>query len=151
AHIYHGGNEEAVTTVGLVENLPGVEIKVIDNRYIVVQLSAESKDLDFSVMLWQGAVGQREVFQQLLLQAKTDIPEFREGGTAHWTEEVITKGQLSPDTAAFVTDLLTLPIPNPWKRNVRAVDVAFFDGDRAALVTFEGDVWLVEGIDHKLN
>src|SRR5690606_14732331 len=48
-------------------------------------------------------------------------------------------------------DLLTLPIPNPGKRNVRAVDVAFFDGDRAALVTFEGDIWVVEGIDQNLN
>src|SRR5690606_32327701 len=49
AHLYHGVNEEAVTTVGLAGNLAGVEIKVIDNRYIVVQLSAESEDLEFSL------------------------------------------------------------------------------------------------------
>jgi cytochrome c2 len=151
AHLYHGVNGEAVTIVGLTEDIPGVEIKVTDNRYIVVLLSPEVEDLEFSIVLWQGAAEVKAVFEQLNSQTKTEIPDFREGGTTNWTEEVITKGQLSPDTAAYVTDVLTLPIPNPWKRNVRAVDVAFFDGGQAALVTFEGDVWIVDGIDHKLN
>src|SRR5690606_20641063 len=65
---------------------------------------------------------------------------------------VYTRGALSPDTAAYVTDILTLPLPNPWKRNVRPADIAFFADKRtAAIVTFSGDVWLVEGIDKDLK
>src|SRR5690606_33637709 len=61
------------------------------------------------------------------------------------------QGSVSPDTAAYVTDILTLPLPNPWKRNVRVADVAFFDGHHAAVVTFSGDIWIVDGIDKDLK
>src|SRR5690606_23687306 len=35
--------------------------------------------------------------------------------------------------------------------NVRVADAALFDGKRAAIVTFSGDVWIVEGIDKNLE
>lgn len=151
AYIYHGDQEKKVTAIGLAGEAPGVEIEVIKNRYAVLQLSPSEEELNFSVAIWQGSVEKKHLFEQMLPQVQTEMPDFRNGGPAYWKEEVLTQGQLAPDTAAFVTDLLTLPIPNPWKRNVRVVDVAFLDEDRAALVTFEGDVWLVEGIDRELD
>src|SRR5690606_40994794 len=45
----------------------------------------------------------------------------------------------------------TLPLPNPWKRNVRVADIAFWPDGRAASVTFSGDVWLVDGITMDLK
>ena len=50
-----------------------------------------------------------------------------------------------------MTDKLTLPLPNPWKRNVRVADVSFFKDGRAAVITFSGDVWLIDGIDRNLQ
>src|SRR5699024_3707697 len=78
-------------------------------------------------------------------------PDYKNGGSAYWKQTVRTRGQFAPDTSAYVVDRLTLPIPNPWKRNVRVVDVAFFEDNRAAVVTFEGDVWTIEGIDKNLE
>src|SRR5690606_8998281 len=66
-------------------------------------------------------------------------------------KRIRTKGQIAPDTAAFVTDNITLPIPNPWLRNVRVADIAFFSNNKAAVSTYEGDIWLVEGINGNLN
>ena len=57
----------------------------------------------------------------------------------------------TPD-GAYVTDSLTAPLDNPWKRRVRFGGLDFFkDGKRAALCTWEGDVWIVSGIDDKLE
>lgn len=151
AYIYQGEGEGSLTAIGLAGDTTGVKIKIIDNRYATVQLSPGSEDKIFQLVMWHGAVGQKGIFEQMLSQSKVEMPDFRKGGPAYWKEEVLTRGKISPDTAAYVTDLLTLPIPNPWNRNVRVVDVSFIDDDRAALVTFEGDVWIVDGIDQNLS
>src|SRR5690606_1526575 len=151
AYIYHGVNEEAVTAIGLAGDISGVEIEVIDNRYAVVRITDHEADRRFTTALWQGASEDKEALGQVLSSLEVDTPDFRKGGPGYWQEEVLTKGQVSPDTAPYVMDQLTLPIPNPWSRNVRVVDVAFLGDNRAALVTFEGDVWMVENINDSLD
>ncbi|CAN5338166.1 hypothetical protein BH23BAC1_BH23BAC1_07090 [soil metagenome] len=151
AYIYHQGDDSKVTAIGLAGDMDQAEIEVIDNRYAVVKLSPGSQEMNFTTIMWQGAADKKGVFEQMLSEKKSEMPDFRTGGTAHWKETVLTRGQLSPDTAAYVTDQLTLPIPNPWNRNVRVVDLVFLENNNAALVTFEGDVWMVEGIDHDLG
>ncbi len=153
AFIYQGENQDMITAVGLAGNVPGVELEITDNQYAIAKLSPADNSVNFTLVLWKGPVEQKEQFNQLLSQADTsiDVAEFKDGGQAQWTETIQTRGQLSPDTAAYVIDRLTLPIPNPWKRNVRVVDVSFFEDNRAALVTFEGDVWIVNGIDDELK
>lgn len=149
--IYHGKNEEKVTAVGLAKSSKGVKLDIINDRHAIVRLASGHENQAFTLVLWQGASTQQNQFVQLTAQADTEMPDFKDGGSAYWTETVRTRGQVAPDTAAFVTDQLTLPIPNPWKRNVRVADVAFFEDNRVALVTFEGDVWIVDGIDEDLR
>ena len=51
----------------------------------------------------------------------------------------------------LVLDRISTPGVNPWNRRVRAADIAFLTADRAAVVTYDGDVWLVDGVaDEKL-
>lgn len=46
----------------------------------------------------------------------------------------------------FVIDKIQLPQPNPHGRRVRVSGMDFYgDGETAAVVTFDGDVWLVDG------
>ena len=45
----------------------------------------------------------------------------------------------------LVFDRIATPDENPWHRLVRAADLAFLTDDRAAVVTYDGDVWLVDG------
>ena len=45
----------------------------------------------------------------------------------------------------LVLDRIATPDDNPWTRRVRAADLAFLTDDRAAVVTYDGDVWLVDG------
>lgn len=49
------------------------------------------------------------------------------------------------DSGGLAVDRIALPVPNPWKRNVRLSGMDFFADGRAALSTFDGDVWIVSG------
>ncbi len=66
-----------------------------------------------------------------------------------WPQTVVVSG--SPvEGEGLVVDTLPLPEPNPWRRKVRASAIAFLPDGRAALSTFDGDVWLLGGIDGSL-
>ena len=65
-----------------------------------------------------------------------------------WKESVKSGPAVLPaKDSAWVFDDIPLPVPNPWKRNVRIADLEFFPDGRAALVTFDGDVWIAKGLD----
>lgn len=68
-----------------------------------------------------------------------------------WPQSITTHANLSKNTDAYVVDNIALPLDNPWKRNVRLADLAFFTDGRAAAVTFDGDVWLVSGLKEDLS
>ena len=69
-----------------------------------------------------------------------------------WSSIPFTKATLSPKPDAYVIDDIPLPVPNPWKRNVRLADIAFLnDQGNASGVTFDGDVWLISGLKGDLE
>ncbi|MFM7604054.1 MAG: DUF6797 domain-containing protein, partial [Prosthecobacter sp.] len=71
---------------------------------------------------------------------------------ATWPQTLTTKATLSQKPDAYVIDDIPLPVPNPWKRNVRLADLAFLnDQGDAAGVTFDGDVWLLSGLKGDLQ
>jgi glucose/arabinose dehydrogenase len=81
-----------------------------------------------------------------------DLAKLTKGGPARWGEAIETKGAVSPEPGPYVVDRLTLPEPNPWRAKMRVGGFDFFaDGARAALCTWDGDVWIVSGIDEKLE
>lgn len=65
---------------------------------------------------------------------------------ARWPEELATAVKPSEATAAFVIDPIGLPDPNPRRRAVRPSDIQFLPDGTGAVVTIDGDVWLVRGL-----
>lgn len=52
----------------------------------------------------------------------------------------------------LILDRIATPDENPWKRRVRVCDLAFLSDDRAAVLGYDGDVWIVDGFnDPKLG
>ena len=52
------------------------------------------------------------------------------------------------DDGPFAVDVLTLPDSNPWLCQMRPSGFDFLpDGQRAAVCTWDGDVWMVDGLD----
>lgn len=148
----HRGEEGAgaVTAAGLAGSAERVTLGVVDDRYLTARVAPGAGPVEFTVALWKGDAAGLAAFDAARAEPGT-IPAYASGRTARWPEILGTQGRLSPDTAAYVIDILTLPLPNPWNRNVRVADIDFFsDPRRAAVVTFEGDVWILDWIDESL-
>jgi hypothetical protein len=87
-----------------------------------------------------------------LKESAPDLPALTRGSPAHWPDAHETTAELSPDkTAAYVVDTIKLPDPNPWGAPMFVGGFDFFPDGRAAVCTFHGDVFLVSGIDDKLE
>jgi glucose/arabinose dehydrogenase/cytochrome c2 len=66
-----------------------------------------------------------------------------------WPQTLKTKGDLDTVQANGLTiDRIPLPIENPWRRRIRCADIDFLNADQAAVVTYDGDVWLVTGLQN---
>ena len=150
AVVLHGSARDTATSVGVVGAPVGARLQVDSNRYVTLRIPAGAPASRFRVVAWRGRASDRDVMSAMLASPLA-MAEYARGGPAHWAGTVMTRGQTSPDTAAYVVDRLTLPLQNPWRRNVRVADLDFFRDGRAAVVTFEGDVWIVSGIDRRLE
>jgi cytochrome c551/c552 len=73
----------------------------------------------------------------------------------HWSGERLEVGGILAEGKpedAYVIDKISLPVPNPWKRNVRLADLDFLDAEGNAVgVTFDGDVWMISGLKGDLE
>ncbi|MBU2904082.1 c-type cytochrome [Arenibacter algicola] len=141
-------NRDSITAVVL--NGKEGQVKIVDNRYLTVEIEPSNKEREFTVSIWTGKASELEKVTGQARSIVIKIPDINRP-PSNWEEKILTKGRMSPDTAAFVTDMLTLPVPNPWGRNVRVADVSFFSNSKAAVSTYEGDIWLVEGINKELE
>ena len=81
-----------------------------------------------------------------------DFDSLMKGGPRRWGDPVAAVGHLGEPTDAYAVDTITLPehpAGNAW---LRTSGFDFFEGGHsAALCTWNGDVWVVKGIDDKLE
>ncbi|MBI3874652.1 MAG: hypothetical protein HY300_01510 [Verrucomicrobia bacterium] len=141
------------TVAGLADAPKGAKLEVANGRVLLLLPKGTTASV-FKLAIWKCDKAEQAKFPALLA-GKAAMVDFTKGGPAHWPGAVVTKGVLNasitPD-GAFASDVLTPPTENPWKRRVRFGGMDFFsDGRRAALSTWDGDVWIVSGIDDKLE
>ena len=78
----------------------------------------------------------------------TAIEPLTHGGPRRWPEVLKTQPVIGQDDGPFAADVLTVPNNNPWLCQMRPSGLDFLpDGRHAAVCTWDGDVWLVDGID----
>ncbi|MFN0067918.1 MAG: DUF6797 domain-containing protein [Limisphaerales bacterium] len=80
-----------------------------------------------------------------------DLRPLTRGGPALWTERPVTQGKPGGGKDAYVVDWITEPYPNVYNTRTFFGGFDFFPDGRAAICAFHGDVWIVEGIDEKLE
>ena len=97
------------------------------------------------------ANGKAEALAKLVgsLGQAENLPEtFQQGSGRRWTETIKTKPRRLGKPGAFVTEIITSPDKNPYRSWMRLGGFDFFEGgDRAAVCSWMGDVWIVEGIN----
>ncbi|MEO8495653.1 MAG: DUF6797 domain-containing protein, partial [Planctomycetota bacterium] len=76
-----------------------------------------------------------------------DLSAYILGGPRRWSAKLKTQAVIGDASGPFAVDVLTVPFDNPWFCRMRTTGFDFFpDGDRAALSTWDGSVWLVSGL-----
>lgn len=81
------------------------------------------------------------------LQAEDLTELVKQPAPSRWPEVLTTQPILGPENGPFAIDVLSTPKANPWFCRLRLTGHDFFDdGDRVAVCTWDGDVWLVSGL-----
>lgn len=159
-----GNGKVAVSESGVMAGLAGEratfvrvvggrgKVEAAEDERIQVHLPVSESPVDFQVILWSGPadVATQEASDVLLAHPKINPREFCRGGPAQWPQKLVTGGKLGSG-GAYVVDTAIIPESNPWRSWMRLVAFDFFSDGRAAVSTWNGDVWLVSGLDDKLE
>lgn len=73
-----------------------------------------------------------------------------EPGKPRWGEPIVTKGERGADDGPFAVDTVAIPFENRFHSRMRTGAFDFFSDGRAAVSTWNGDVWIVSGLDDSL-
>lgn len=156
--VYAGGLRARVDTEGrghknlmaVAYGSDGPQLEVEDSRIVMkvpvhdaplrVQLAVAAVDNDDLTALTKGLMKDREV---------AAIPSGP--SNKRWGEPIVTKGAIGEDDGAFAVDTITIPFENPFGSRMRTGAFDFFSDGRAAVSTWNGDVWVVSGIDDDLD
>ncbi|HEX3135439.1 MAG TPA: DUF6797 domain-containing protein, partial [Planctomycetota bacterium] len=137
-----GGNDALSAT--LIGAPAGVSL-VVDGNRILMKVPAGAAGV-FKLALSTDAAAVKSA------GAAVDPATLTKGGPAHWAQTVETKGALGSNTSgAYTVDTITLPDDNAYGSKLRLAGVDFFSDGRAAVSTWNGDVWICSGIDDKLE
>ena len=82
---------------------------------------------------------------------RRELRPLCKGGPALWPQILTTSGRRGDDSGPFAVDTIALPENNPWRSWMRLTAFDFFPDGRAAVTTWNGDVWIVSGIDDDLK
>ena len=131
--------------------LPAGAVQKTEAGKIVVSLPALSAPAQFSVAIGGADASDDKVKSAAAALKVADLSELCKGGPPRWGEALTTHGTLGKEEGAYALDTLPLPEDNPWSAWMRASALDFFSDGRAAVSTLNGDVWIVSGIDDKLE
>ena len=134
----------------------GVSVAVVGNgtltehdNFALLRITAATTPLMLKVLLADEKPDTLQAFAKTVAPAASLEP-FTKGGPKRWPEILKTQPIIGGDGQAFAIDVLTHPASNPWNCQMRLTGFDFHaDGRRAAVCTWDGDVWLVDGIGGK--
>lgn len=124
-------------------------ILALTNGYNLLTIPAAATPLKVKVFVGKGAMDAR-----LKSAPAADLHSLIHGGPARWNPPLVTQGKLGSNDGPFAVDELTGPPPafDPWHSWLRFGGFDFFaDARRAAICTWNGDVWIVSGIEGDLG
>ncbi len=122
--LYQRVQEPPLIAAALVEPISGAKWRVDSERVSLHGLA----DTTASVLIWEGSEAKLSDFARLAANSGLDPSQ------------------------PFAIDRINWPAQNPWDSWLRFGGLDFFpDGNRAALSTWNGDVWTVTGLNETLD
>jgi putative heme-binding domain-containing protein len=138
-----------VAPSGIAVALVGSGTLAEQDGFTVLRIPAASTPVILKVLLSDETPDTLQAFAKSASPAGSLEP-FTKGGPKRWPEILKTRPLIGGDEQAFAIDVLTHPAGNPWNCQMRFTGFDFHaDGSRAAVCTWDGDVWHVDGIGGK--
>ena len=125
-----------------------------DDQYLRLTIAPSKKTTQLTALFWHGMEEEAENFGKMQLK---DVPRSLKaltgGAAGRYTDTVITtEGRGGESKGPYAIDELSLPRDNPWNSWMRIGGFDFFkDSTKAAVCTWSGDVWTVEGVEGDLK
>lgn len=120
-------------SLSVTSNQPALRLEARDGA-LLAQLAASNMERRLTLTYVTGTV-----------PLPIATPQVPVADATRWSRTFTTSVQVSTKTGpGWELDAIPLPLDNPWGRRVRPVDLVFLNPQRAAVVTFEGDVWMVD-------
>ncbi len=153
---------------GTVKEMPGFKLATLDKGDDILAVVAVGGELKSAgdrvtlsltgkgaakILLFSVKKSALEALDKLAIQGSKpeDLTALCKPGPKRWGEPIPTKGTVSTDAKPYVLDTITAPYANPQKALLFLSGLDFFENGDAAVSTLHGDVWVVRGIDDKLE
>lgn len=150
ARVIDGERATVFATLGYEQGKFAVESAGGAQR-VVLQIPPTKKTLNFTLQSWSGAAKDAPSEMTLSNGIVPTLSALTKGGPSQWRDAIQTKGVLGEGAEAYVADEITLPEENPYHSWLRPGGHDFLPDGTAVLVNLSGDVWLVSGLDEKLE
>ena len=128
----------------------GVALKQSPNGRTTVSIAPRTPAAHFKIVYAERPLPPAD---RAALAAPQDLLPLTRGGPGLFPQTFAVQGQLDPAAATrtYAVDVVPLPSENPWKSPTRFGGFDFFpDGQRIAASTWNGDVWIADGIEGDL-
>ncbi|MBI3880688.1 MAG: hypothetical protein HY301_11590 [Verrucomicrobia bacterium] len=133
----------------------GVKLSVADHGRVLLTIENTPRAHTVQVVIAKLADSNTAKFSAAL-KSYSRMPELAkliQPGAPIWPQTVTLKGTVPLSSEPYVSD--TIPVPdldlNPWKSWIRCSGFDFFSDGRLAICSLSGDVWIVSGLDAKLD
>lgn len=141
-------SEKGGVSATLIGNASGASVTVVDDRILLHVAATKSATFTLAITASDAAIAKSKF---AATKAGGDPSALITGGPARWKDVLTTSGSLGKNDVPYAVDTIATPDDNPWKANLRFGGLDFFADGRAALSTWNGDVWIVDGIDAELK
>jgi hypothetical protein len=146
----HAQQAGVTTAIAIIGAIPQMVTREWDgHHYLTIPPHAEP--ITFRVAVVRFKSGKLGSLGALTSGAIADLRRFTKGGASRYPNPLATKGTLGKSDGPYAVDTLVAPDDNPWHSFLRFGGHDFFKNGDCAIGSVSGDVWVVSGIDDKLE
>ena len=128
----------------------GLKFRTSENGKLVLHIPASNKAIHLNVALAHDE--SESTKNKRPTNQVTNLADKTKGGPRRWKSTHTLKGRLATSTfQGYVMDSITVPLKNAYNSWMRTSSLAFFPDGRLAVGTLPGDIWIVSGINDKLD
>ena len=131
--------DETATSVPLRFGVHGATLSVPDGRHVIATIPASRES---QVIRITYALDGLAIPADLPITTTLVTDSVKRAAVSATTRMIAGEPQ-----GAYAVDELLIPYPNPWQRRIRPMDIDFLPSGEAVMVTFDGDVFRMTGLD----